>query len=154
LKVRMGEIGHLHNATNVLEWDLQTYMPPGGAQARSEQIGFLSRLAHEMFTSEETGRLLARGEADAQGLAPASDEARLLKNVRRDFDHAVRIPTALAAEVSQHSAFAHEVWAKAREANDFATFAPLLAKAIDLARQVAEHLGYEHDPYDALLDQY
>src|SRR5579871_2948592 len=49
LKARMGEIGHLHNVASVLEWDLQTYMPPGGAQARSEQIGFLSRLAHDMF---------------------------------------------------------------------------------------------------------
>ena len=35
-----------------------------------------------------------------------------------------------------------------------ARFAPWLEKILDLTRQVADHLGYEGERYDALLDQY
>jgi carboxypeptidase Taq len=49
---------------------------------------------------------------------------------------------------------ANSVWVKAREDNDFASFAPYLEKTIDLSRQLAEHLGYQDQIYDALLDQF
>jgi carboxypeptidase Taq len=154
LKARLADIGNLRRAAAVLEWDLQTCMPPGGAKARSEQLALLSRLAHEQFVAEETRRLLERAESEAQGRDPDSDEARLIRNVRRDFDRAVKIPTALAAEMAGHAALSQEVWAKARAGNDFAAFAPSLDKMMDLVRQAAACLGYEDDPYDPLLDQF
>jgi carboxypeptidase Taq len=46
------------------------------------------------------------------------------------------------------------VWQEARKNNDFATFAPLLTKMVDLKRQQAEALGYAETPYDALLDEF
>jgi len=154
LKKRTAEIGHLRRVASVLEWDLQTYMPPGGAEGRAEQLALLSRLSHEMFTDAETGRLLERAEAEAKDADPDSDEARLLCNVRRDFDRAVKIPNALVAELSRHAALTEDRWAKARAENDFAAFAPSLEKMFDLVRQVAAHLGYKDDPYDPLLEGY
>lgn len=154
LKARLAEAGNLRRAAAVLEWDLQTYMPPGGAKARSEQIGYLARLAHEKATSDETGALLAAAEQQAAGADPDSDDARLVKVARRDYDQQAKIPTDLASALSEHAAFSQEIWARAREANDYAAFRPLLDKTLDLCRQVAEHLGYEREPYDALLDLY
>lgn len=154
LKARMSDIGHLHRAAAVLEWDLQTYMPPGGAAARAAQIALLSRLAHEQFTDPETGRLLKLAEAEVAGMAPESDEVRLVRNVRRDYDREVKIPTELAAELSRHAALSQDIWAKARAESDFAAFTPALERMFDLLRQAAERLGYEDEPYDALLDHY
>jgi carboxypeptidase Taq len=154
LKARMSDIGHLHRAMAVLEWDMQTYMPPGGAVARADQIALLSRLAHEQLTDPETGRLLAMAEAEVSGMDPGSEDACLVRNVRRDYEHAVKIPTELAEELSRHTALSQDIWAKARAESNFAAFAPALEHMFDLLRQVAECLGYEEEPYDALLDQY
>lgn len=154
LTKRIREINHLKQATAVLEWDLQTNMPPGGATARSEQMGYISRLAHEMFTAPDTGLLIKRAEEEGAELDKDSDEARLLELVRRDYNQYVKIPADLTETMARHSALSQEIWAKARAQNDFATFAPLLEKTLDLTRQMTEKLGYEKEPYDALLDLY
>lgn len=154
LKTRLADVINLRRAAAVLEWDLQTQMPPQGAEPRSNQLGLLARLAHEMFTAEETGRLLGAAETDVQGLPDESDDVRMVRTARRDFDQQVKIPTALAEEMSKHAAVSQEVWAKARANNDFAAFAPYLEKTYRLVRQAVEHLGYTDDPYDALIDLY
>src|SRR5262249_5819478 len=49
---------------------------------------------------------------------------------------------------------AHTVWVEARASKNFKLFEPLLGKIISLNQQMAEALGYEDSPYDALLDEY
>ncbi|HEY4721506.1 MAG TPA: carboxypeptidase M32, partial [Anaerolineae bacterium] len=58
LKARLGEIADLYHANALLGWDQQTYMPPAGAAARAEQIATLQKIAHQMFTADDTGLLL------------------------------------------------------------------------------------------------
>ena len=154
LKTHLADIVHLQHAAALLGWDQQVNMPPGGAIARAEQLATLSRLVHEKFTSEETGRLLEEAEADVVGLNEDHDDAALVRVVRHDYDLATRVPTALVEELARTTALAHETWTKAREAADFSQFEDALAHIIDLKRQQAEALGYEDRPYDALLDQY
>lgn len=154
LKARLTDIAHLHRAAAVLEWDMQTYMPPGGAPARADQMALLSKVAHEQFVSPETGQLLEKAEAEAQGMASDSDEARLVRNVRRQYDREVKIPVELATEFARHTALSQEIWTRARASNDFASFAPSLEKTLDLVRKMVECLGYTDDPYDPLLDAY
>ncbi len=154
LNARLADVINLRRAAGVLEWDLQTYMPPRGAEARSNQLGLLTRLAHEMFTSVETGALIAEAEAVVKNSADDANETRLVRNARRDYDQQVKIPSELAEEISKHSAVAQEIWAKARAENDFDSFSPLLVKTFELARRTADYLGYEDDPYDALVDLY
>ncbi|MCC7211610.1 MAG: carboxypeptidase M32, partial [Candidatus Brocadia sp.] len=50
LKKRLAEISDLNNAASVLAWDQQTYMPPGGAAARAQQLATISHITHEKFT--------------------------------------------------------------------------------------------------------
>ncbi len=154
LKARTTDILNLKFAQQVLEWDMQAYMPPGGANARAEQIGLLSRITHETLTSKETVRLLELGERELNGAGPTSDDALTLREIRRDYDRASRIPASLAAEMSHHSAISESVWLDARAANDFTGFAPYLQKSFDLARKAAECYGFEDDPYDPMLDKY
>src|SRR5438105_4817204 len=104
LKARLADVANLNNIHALLEWDLQTYMPPGGAKARSEQIGLISRLSHDMFISDATGRFIESAESETAGKPEDSDELRLVKNARRDYDKQARIPTSLAADAAQHAA--------------------------------------------------
>src|SRR5690606_33964211 len=60
----------------------------------------------------------------------------------------------LVQELARESVLATEAWRHAREADDFARFAPHLEKLIALTIEKAELLGYQEDRYDALLDQF
>lgn len=154
LKSRINRIIRLEQAGGLLGWDQQTYMPPGAAESRGEQSAALSESSHELFTSDETGQLLAEAAAEAKGLAPDSDDARTLAILRRNFDRATKLPSAFVAELSRHQAHAFQTWLTARKNNDFASFVPALEKMFDLTRQKAEYYGYKDHIYDALVDGY
>jgi carboxypeptidase Taq len=150
LKARLASISDLSSANGLLFWDRQTYMPEGGVAGRAEQMATLSRLAHEMFTDAETGRLLgSSGEPD-----PSSEKGALLRRVRRDHRRATRLPADLVAEITRTTTLAEPAWVKAREESDWSLFAPHLEKIVRLHRGATEHLGYDEHPYDALLDGY
>jgi carboxypeptidase Taq len=148
LKERLATISDLHGARSVLFWDQQTYMPEGGVDARAEQLATLSRIAHEMLVSQETGRLLDRaGEPE-----PDTEEHALVRLARREYDRATRLPTRLVEETARATALAEPAWARARAESDWAAFAPHLERILTLRREAAEALGYRDHPYDALLD--
>jgi carboxypeptidase Taq len=127
-------------------------MPPGGATARAEQLATLSKLAHELFTSDEIGQLL--DDLAIANFDYASDEAALVRVARRDYDLARKLPPQLVEEMSRTFSLGQQIWAKARAEQDFSQFQTILEKIVYLNIQVAEALGYEETIYDALLDQY
>ena len=45
-------------------------------------------------------------------------------------------------------------WREAREKSVFMMYAPHLKKMIEIKKQIAEKIGYEKHPYDALLDSF
>ena len=92
LKKRLGEISDIQNAVSLLGWDQQTYMPPGGADARAQQIATLSHLAHEKFIDDAIGRLLEELHGFSTKLSYDSDDASLVRVAKRDYDKARRIP--------------------------------------------------------------
>ena len=154
LQRHLAEVKALGGAAAVLGWDQQTYMPTGGAGARAAQFAALSRVIHQQETGDATARLLERAEREGEHLEADSDDAAYLRMARRDFDQATKLPEALVAEIASVTTLAHEEWAAARKDNDYARFAPWLAKILGLTRSVADHLGYAECRYDALLDQY
>jgi carboxypeptidase Taq len=154
LKERLAQIKGLQFASSALAWEQETYMPPGAAASRAQTLGTLSRTAHELFTSQETERLLSTAEAEAQDLDPDGDDARLLALTRRDYEKSVRLPAPFVAELRRAGSYAVGVWQEARRANDFARLAPHLDTVIRMQREKADYLGYTDHPYDALLDQF
>jgi carboxypeptidase Taq len=152
LKEILAEVTDLGRAGLLLEWDQETYMPPGGVQGRAEQQSTLHRLAHERFTSEEVGRLLDALEKEVAGRPFDSYEASLVRVVRRDYEQQVKIPAELVADIARAGATARPVWEKARTEDKFSLFAPYLEKNVELNRRLADALGYQKRPYDALID--
>ena len=153
LREILGEVSDLNRAAAVLMWDQETYMAPGGIQARAEQLSALRRLSHIRLTSDEVGRLTDELEAEVAALPFDSDEASLVRVTRRDYDKARKLPPELVAEIATASSTGRAVWQKARHDDDFKLFAPYLERNIELSRRVADALGYEKRPYDALLDR-
>ncbi len=149
LKSRLADINALNSAIAMMDWDQQTFMPRGGAAARAEHLGCLSRMSHELFVADTTRTELEKAKAEAEG-----DDAILLRVVGRQLDLSTKLPTALVAEKSRLAAIAHEDWVKARANNDFKGFQSTLERMFEIAREEAGYLGYTDHIYDALLDQY
>src|SRR5439155_15609676 len=99
LRDRLAEVNDLTKAATLLLWDQRVLMPPGGAVARAEALGTVSRLAQERFIDGETGRLLdeLRGLEEESG--PDSFEASLIRVTRRDYEKATRVPPVLVGEM-------------------------------------------------------
>ena len=154
LKERIGEIHDLDRASSLLGWDQQVKMPPGGAGVRAEQLATLERLGHEALTSDEIGRLLDELAPHEDSLDYDSDEASLIRLVRRDWEKARRVPAELQAEMARAASRAMPVWVKARQESDFLQFLPALRENFELRRRYVECFDDYDEPYDVLLDDF
>jgi carboxypeptidase Taq len=147
----LSDLGHIHA---LLFWDQNTMMPPRGAGGRGDQAATLESVSHERLTDPELGRLLDALEPWAAEQDPDADDVRLIAELRRDFEKAVRVPTSLAAEASRAAAHGQAAWQEARAAADFSRFRDALELQLDIRhRYVACFEDFEH-PYDALLDDF
>jgi len=154
LKSILAEVSDLNNATALLSWDQQTYMPPGGVIARGNQIGTLSSLGHSIFISEEVGKLLEDLKAYAESLDPESIDACLIEVTSRDYQKQTKVPSDFVAEFSRITVVAQGAWEEARKNDDFAHFQPHLEKIVKMKRQYADFFApYDH-VYDPLLDDF
>ena len=130
-------------------------MPPGGAGVRAEQLGdgrpALARGAHLRRDRPPARRARAdRGRARAYD----SDEASLIRLVRRDWEKARRVPAELRAEMTRAASLAMPVWVKARQESDFSQFLPALRENFELRRRYVECFDDYDEPYDVLLDDF
>lgn len=154
LKSLLAEVSHIQEAVALLSWDQQVNMPPGGAEDRGGQMATLSRLAHQKFTSDELGNLLADLKPEAAQLDPDSDDARLVKVTQREYDLATKVPPEYVARRARAVAAAHQAWTDARARSEFPLFRPHLEGIVELNLEyVGFYAPYEH-VYDPLLDRF
>jgi carboxypeptidase Taq len=147
----MGRVNDFLNAGSVLSWDARTMMPKGGAATRSKQLATLAVAARNTLCSDEAKRALEGAEAEIAGKPDDSPEARIVAQVREAIDYHERIPTELLHRKTELGSAAHEVWAEARAKADFSIFADALTTMVDINREMAQAIGYDDHPYDALM---
>ena len=147
------DIATLATCESILGWDEVTYMPPGGGEHRANQKALLAGMVHQRATAPKIGEWLQTVEQS--DLVRNGDEvAANVRELRRGYDKMVKVPEKLVTELTKETSLAHQVWVDARKNNDFKSFLPSLSRIIDLCRQKAEAVGYQKEPYDALLDDY
>jgi carboxypeptidase Taq len=154
LKERLAKIHDLGQVEGLLGWDQQTKMPPNASDVRAAQIATVVGIQHEMFASDETGRLLDQLDSFANAQDPASDEARLIRVTQRDWERQRRVPNELASELAQASGEGYAAWHTARANSDFPSFLPYLERMIDLKRRYVECFPEVSEPWDALFEDY
>ncbi len=150
LTTELREIALLGSIGSVLGWDERTQLPAKATDHRAAQATLLAGMVHARFTSPRLGEWLSVVEASG----PAGDVAAVVRETRRDYDRATKMPATLVEEQTRTAVLAQAAWAEARARSDFAAFAPWLAKTLDLKRQEIAAVGYKDHPYDALLDEF
>lgn len=148
------ETALLGSIAGVLGWDQRVTMPPKAAPHRANQLALLSGLIHERATDPRIGEWLSILEESELVQDPESVTAVNIRQWRREYDRLTKLPTELVKEFTRVTTIAEKVWEEARERSDYALFKPHLQKIVELVREIAERLGYEQEPYDALLDEY
>ena len=155
LKERLAEITDLGKVGRLLSWDQQTMMPLAGTGHRADQMATVYRLAHERFTDPAVGRLLEELRPLEESLDPDSDDASLIRVVRRDYEKAVNVPASLRAAMTRAAAEARPVWVKAKAESKFASFLPSLERIVELKLEYVDCVADgTAERYDALLDDY
>ena len=135
LKERLATMTDLNLANSLLYWDQATMLPDKGAEQRSRQLATLSRMAHEILTSKETGDLISSLEKWASTQPSESADVAFILEAKRIRDLEVKVPSKLNSEMAEHYARMYSAWTQARPKNDFASLKPLLEKSIELSKQ-------------------
>ena len=154
LKILLAEVADLNHVAALLEWDQQVFMPAGGGVARGHQQATIQSISHVKFTSDEIGMLLSDLEKEFDGAEPDSDDVRLLKLTRHNYDQATRVPTEFVAEYANVVTLAYDAWVEARSKSEFSIFLPHLEKVVELKKRYISFFPPADHPYDILLDEY
>lgn len=146
---------HLKSVAALLGWDQETYMPPGGANARAEQVALMAGLQHKMLTDKKLGDLIGACAADASLSEGGTPEAVNIREMRKDFDKRTKLPGELVSALAEATSRAQHAWKEARQNGDFGAFKPWLDKVLTLTREKAQCLSdSKGELYDALIDDY
>lgn len=141
----------LNNASAVLGWDQEVYMPAKAFEIRGRQLATLASLAHEMLTSEQYGNLLQ----ELAGRGDLTDEQKRNAALSfEDYSKNKKLTPAFVEAITQQTSASYNAWIQSRRENKYSIYAPELDKMIVLKKQQADMYGYEKHPYDALMDEY
>jgi carboxypeptidase Taq len=55
---RSKELAVIGSAGAILSWDMETKMPPGAVELKSQQLAFIQKVGHQRLTDPENGRIL------------------------------------------------------------------------------------------------
>ncbi|WP_109464806.1 carboxypeptidase M32 [Albibacillus kandeliae] len=148
LMAYVGETTALGQIAGRLGWDQETVMPRGAAAQRGAEMAAIESVLHERRSSARIGEWLEQAEApDAAGAAQ-------LREIRRAYDRANKVPAALAKKIAQVTSEAQGKWAAARADEDVAAFLPVLEEVVALKREEGAALANGGTLYDAMLDDY
>lgn len=154
LMMRVREVGLLGSIGSVLGWDERVQMPAKGAEHRANQSSLLARKVHEEFTAPVNDELLRAVEGSDLVREAKSDAGVNVREIRRQYDRATKLPGSLVEEMAKTEVLAQQAWAEARKKNDFPAFLPWLEKWIELKKQQAACYGYRGHIYNALLEDF
>ena len=141
----------LSHASSLMGWDFETYMPKQGVEGRGVADSQLHLLHKQLLLSEDFVDLVESAQRQ-DGLDDR--EKGIIRVLHREISRQLKIPKELTEAESLERIRGNMVWRQAREKSDFKMYQPHLQKMVDIHKQVAEKIGYNKHPYNALLDQF
>jgi len=132
-------------------WDFETYMPTSGTEERGMADSQLHILHKNLLLNKDFVGLVE----SAKKLDGLSDlEKGIVRVLNREITKQIKIPNELTQAESLERIRGNMTWREARQKSDFIMYAPHLKKMIEIKKQIADKIGYEKHPYDALLDSF
>ena len=141
-----------NHAIGVLYHDAGTVAPSDSWEGRGKTMEVLSKVIYELTTADRNKELFRfllenKNQLDAQTL-------REVEVLKKACDQMFKIPAEEYVAYSVLLNDAQNVWEKAKNEDDFASFTPYLEKIVDFNRKFAGYYDPNKLPYDALLNEY
>jgi carboxypeptidase Taq len=152
LNARLRRAQLLDSIGQILGWDEQVNLPSDSAAQRAAQHAALAETTHAAMSDSRIGELLVALEADVPTLTP--DQQVVVRWARRDYDRATKLPADFVREKAEQGSRGYHAWADAKKNADFARYAPVLEKNLELAKREAAYLGHGDAPYDYMIDKH
>ena len=134
------------SAVALLYWDMQTYMPKAGGPYRAEVISEIGTYVFKLLTDDYLGDLLEKA-------SPQNEvDDKIIKMGKKDYYKYKKVPPELFEEITMTGTILEQNWEKFKPTGNFEELRPLFEKLVELNKKYADVLGYEDEPYDALLD--
>lgn len=141
----------LNHAISLMGWDFETYMPTSGTEERGMADSQLHILHKNLLLNKDFVGLVESAKK-LHGLGDL--EKGIVRVLNREITKQIKIPNELTQAESLERIRGNMVWREARQKSDFMMYAPHLKKMIEIKKQIADKIGYEKHPYDALLDSF
>ena len=152
LKELQQTLSAYNHAIGVLYLDATTVAPSDTWEGRGKTMEILSKVTYELTTADQNKELFDFLSANADQLdAQTIREVEVLK---KSYDQTHKIPAEEYIAYSILMNDAQNIWQKAKNEDDFASFAPYLEKIVDFNRKFAGYYDPEKLPYNALLNEY
>lgn len=150
LRKKMLAMGY---AMYMISWDSETEAPEGCFPERGRQVGVLSEMEYNISMSKEAVMLVTELYQNLNKL-----DSRMqveIKRLYKSMQKKLLVPAELLINYDVLLSGAAQVWAKAKQTNNYELFAPTLKEIIDFTDK---YIGYiqnnERQGYDVLLDEY
>ncbi|MGR3616509.1 MAG: carboxypeptidase M32 [Paracoccaceae bacterium] len=131
-----------------LGWDQETMMPREAAAQRGEEMAAIEGVLHARRADPRVAEWLEQAQAPDE-----AGEAHL-REIRRSYERAIKVPADLSRKIAQVTSQAQGKWAAAREDEDVAAFLPVLDEVVALKREEGAALAQGGDVYDAMVQDY
>jgi len=146
------EISVLQKTLALLSWDLNVNLPASAGEERALQIAYITKLLTDRWLNGKFRDVLDRAVNKKEKFT--QEEKAVIRNLKQAGKYYFKVPKEIITEFAETTSRSFLAWQEAKLNNNFGDFLPHLKKVIRLNQIIAQHLGYEDNPYDALLDMY
>ena len=145
------KINAINYAFYLISWDSETEAPIGCFEERSKQMGVLSSMMLDIKMSDEYFNAVEElYKSNLDG-----DLKIEIEKVYKDLSKERKLPQDLLVEFNILMAKSANIWANAKQNNDYSLFKPILAQILDFLQKYVKLLGTEKlNGYNLLLDEY
>jgi carboxypeptidase Taq len=155
LMEKFRDLAVLQSTEYIVNWDMETMMPPKAINLRSQQLSLLSVIEHKMSTNPEVGALLQNIKRNPEHDKLDEVQKRNIYLIQKRYNEQTKLPEELVAEIAKQQALTVDTWKKAKAAKNYSVFRPELEKLVELQKKAADILMKVKEtatPYDALID--
>ena len=147
----------LQNIQSLIQWDMETKMPPRGVEQRSHQLALLSRIGHKMSVSPEIGKLINKIKSSSDYEEMNQIQKRNFYLIQKNYEEQTHLPEKLVTETTRQQVLTVNSWKKAKLKQNFKLLKTDLEKLVELNKKIAEILmkvKKSKTPYNALIDNF
>ncbi|WP_455716827.1 carboxypeptidase M32 [Anaerosporobacter sp.] len=143
----------INTALILLSWDNETLAPEESIEYTAKAVGILADEQFRSFVNPEVRAILTKLEEHKEELEDT--EKAILKKLLKSYEQMEKIPPEENKEYSELTAVSGNIWAKAKNNNNYAEYAPTLEKIINFQKKFAGYRRKDGEKiYDILLDDY